>query len=501
MVNLIRRFQQPLLVTLTILVIIAFVVLYGGPGARLDRLGADNIGKIYDRNVSAAEYRSIQRQFEITRMLGMFDLIIPLAQNARTMQEAVDNYVWNTLVIRHEAKTLGLAPTENQIADAIQHLPAFQNKGKYDHSRYTSALQTALSPRGMGAEQFEELIRDSIRVQSIKDAIGASSTPAPDELAAAYRKQYQKVEASVVRFSKEEIAKTINLTDEDLQKTYEARKETLKTAEKRKVEFVLFPRPTADKDGKHPDSDIIQKIADKASDFGVALLEANAKFEDVAKRFEVEVKSTGLFSTTDRVEELGNQPQVAAAAFQLTPEKPFSEAIGSSKGYFVLHLLDKETQPARPLSFEESKEQLKEGLKSERTKETLSLKATEGRNKIEDAVKAGKSFQEAAEAAGLKAEKLEPFSRAESKLTGSDASLIQNTAVDLQEGQISTAQETADGMVIIHVSKRLPIDPAEVENKKTDLSPMLETQRTDGLLGEWLERQRAGAGIQLNQGR
>jgi peptidyl-prolyl cis-trans isomerase D len=499
MVNLIRRFQQPLLVTLTIFVIIAFVVLYGGPGAQLDKLGADNIGKIYGRNVSTAEYRSIGRQFEITRLLGMFDLIIPLAQNARTMQEAVDNYVWNTLVLRQEAKNLGILPTETQITEAIQRMPAFQTNGQYDHGRYTNALQSALAPRGMGAEQFEELIRDSLRLQSIRDVINASSTPAPDELAAAYRKQYQKMEASVVRFSRTEMAKAVIISEEDLKTTFEARKETLKTPEKRKVELVTFPLPAVDKDGKRPEPETIQKLADKASDFSGALLEPGAKFEEVAQRFGVEVKTTGLFAPGDRVEELANQPRVSSAAFQLTVEKPVSEAVGSPKGYFVLHLL--ETQAARPLSLEEAKEQLTESLKSERTKETLSLKAAEAKTKIAEAIKAGKAFGEAAEASGLKAENLEAFSRSDSKLTGPDATLIQNSAADLAEGQISAPIEGAEGMLLVYLSKRLPVDAAEIDKKKEDLLPMLETQRTDGLLGEWMERQRAAAGVQINQGR
>lgn len=499
MVNLIRRFQQPLLISLTGLVIIAFVVLYGGPGAHLDKLGADNIGKIYGRNVSTAEYRSIGRQFEITRMLGMFDLIIPLAQNARTMQEAVDNYVWNTLVIRQSAKNLGLAPTETQIMEAIQRMPAFQTNGQYDHTRYTAALQTTLAPRGMGAEQFEELIRDSIRVESIRNIINTSSSPAPDELAAAYRKQYQQVEASVLRFPREEITKAITISEEDLKQAYEARKEGLKTPEKRKVEAALFPLPTVDKDGKRPDPETIQKLADRASDFAGALLEPGAKFEEIAKRFEVEVKTTGSFASGDRVEELAYQPRVSAAAFQLTPEKPFSEAVGSPKGYFVLHL--KDTEAARPLSLDESKAQLTESLKSERTKETLSLKTAEAKGKIGDVMKAGKSFAEAAETIGLKAETLGVISRTDSKLKGPDANLIQNAAVDLQEGQTSAPLDGPEGMLLVHVSKRLPIDPTDIEKKKDSLVPMLETQRTDGLLGEWIERQRTLAGVEINQGR
>jgi hypothetical protein len=55
----------------------------------------------------------------------------------------------------------------------------------------------------------------------------------------------------------------------------------------------------------------------------------------------------------------------------------------------------------------------------------------------------------------------------------------------------------ASGTLLVHVIKRQPIDPADLEQKKASLIPMLETQRTDGLLSEWVDRRRAAAGLQL----
>ena len=194
---------------------------------------------------------------------------------------------------------------------------------------------------------------------------------------------------------------------------------------------------------------------------------------------------------------MGNQTRVATAAFQLTAEKPNSEAVGSPKGYVVLHL--KEIEASKPLSFDEAQAQLTESLKKDSTRETLSLKASEAKKKIEEAVKAGKSFADAAAAAGLKAETLEAFSRNESNLKGADATVIQNSAVDLKEGQTSAPLDSPDGTVLVHLIKRLPVDPADVEKQKATLTPMIDTQRTDGLLGEWLDRYRVAAGFSLNQ--
>jgi hypothetical protein len=497
MVNIFRRFQQPLLIILTVFVIVAFVILYGGPGTRLDRLGSNRIATIYDRSVQPAEYSSIGRQFEVCRMLGMFDLIIPLAQNSRTMSDAMDNYIWNTLVLRHEALRLGIQPTEVQVTEAIQRMPVFQTNGQYDHSRYMQAVQMALAPRGMNASHLEELVRDSIRMQSVRDVLSAGFTPAPDELEKAYASQHQKLEAAVIRISRDEVAKTVNVSNEDIQTAYETRKEGLKTPEKRKVQYVSFLLPKQEKDAPAPVPADLQKIADRADDFASALLAEGAKFEDVAKRFGVEVKTTGDFAQGERVAELGNQMRVTAAAFKLTQEHPHSDTLQTEQGYMILNLVA--VQPSKPLTLDEARGQLSDSLKADKVRESLALKAAEVRKKVEESVKAGKTFAQAAEVAGVKAETLEPFSRSDSSLKGEDASLIQNGAADLKAGQTSNPVDGPSGTLLIHVLKRQDIDPADLEKQKASLVPILETQRVDGLLAEWIDRQRSASGLQLRQ--
>ena len=497
MVNIFRRFQQPLLIALTVFVIIAFVILYGGPGTRLDKLGSDKIATIYNRSVLPHEYRAIGRQFEICRRLGMFDLIIPLSQNARTMGEVTENYVWNTIVLRHTAENLGIQPTEAQIADAIRQLPAFQNKGQYDHSRYLTTVQTELMPRGMSSAHLEDIIRDSLRLQTIREILAASSAPSADELRAAYEQRFQKIEASVVRISKEQIAGAIKVSDEEVQTAFESRKESLKTPEKRSVQFAFFPLPAKNQASAAPSAEEMQKIADKADDFAAALLAPEAKLQEVAAKFGVELKSTAVFTRGERLEAFSNQPKVSAAAFQLSAQKPFSDTIGTEKGYFILHLLS--VEEARPLTLEEAKPKLVESLKADRIRETLSLKATEVRKQLEEAVKGGKTFAEASQAAGYKAEALDAFSRADSKLAGPDAQLIQNTAAELKTGATSAPVEGSADTLLVHVNKRLPFEQADVEKEKANILPMLESQRTDGLLSEWVERQRTAAGLEIAQ--
>lgn len=497
MVNLLRRFQQPVLITLTFFVIIAFVILYGGPGTRLDRLGSQHIAKIYDRNVQPAEYNAIGRMFEVCRTLGMLDVVIPLSQNARTMGEVTSNYVWNTMVLREQAREMGIQPTDNQVAEAIQKLPALQKSGQYDHERYLQMVQMVLSPRGMTSLHLEELIRDQIRLQTLRELFSASAAPAPDELEAAYARRHQKMEVGMVRILREDIAKGVSISAEEIQKAFDARKDNLKAPEKRKVQHVFFALPEKDPTATAPSAEEMQKVADKAADFSVAVMAAGAKFEDVAKQFSMEVKSSPLFAQGESVPDFANQGRVTSVAFSLSEEKPVSDPVPTDKGYYILRL--EKIEGARPLTLEEATGQLTESLRSDRVRETLSLKAAEARKKIEEALKGGKTFVQAAEVAGYKADLPEPFSRSDSPLKGPDAGLIQNALTDLKEGATSQPLDSAQGTLLVHLIARKPVDPADFEEKKKELVLMLQSQRADDLLVEWVDRKRAAAGLQMVQ--
>jgi hypothetical protein len=78
-----------------------------------------------------------------------------------------------------------------------------------------------------------------------------------------------------------------------------------------------------------------------------------------------------------------------------------------------------------------------------------------------------------------------------------DAPVIQNSAFELKEGQMSSPLDGKDGSVIVFLAKKLPINEEDFEKQKTGLMPMLETARVDGLLVEWIDRQRASSGLQI----
>src|SRR5580692_1329141 len=112
MVNLFRKYQQPLLIIFTVLLIIAFVLLYNGSRSSGRGGGSDDVGRIYGRTVTQTEFDREVRKFAIAEKLDMIDLLRSLVGQAQTRDQAANSFVWNGLVLRHEAGRLQLDPTD-----------------------------------------------------------------------------------------------------------------------------------------------------------------------------------------------------------------------------------------------------------------------------------------------------------------------------------------------------------------------------------------------------
>jgi hypothetical protein len=87
MVNLIRKYQQGLMIVVTIVIIVCFVWFYNG--TRMDQIGSDQVATAYGRGVTIADFQRGSRKFEVGQRLMLFDLLQALAgTRVRSMKHA-----------------------------------------------------------------------------------------------------------------------------------------------------------------------------------------------------------------------------------------------------------------------------------------------------------------------------------------------------------------------------------------------------------------------------
>lgn len=497
MVNLMRKYRQQLLSVVTVFIIVCFAWLYNDYRMGSGR-DSGKMGTIYDSAIYLTDYQRGLRRLQMCQELQMFDLLGGLAGNSRTMDEAQKNFVFGSYVLHHEADALDAEPTDAEVLKAITAMPVFQTNGAFDKQKYE--LYTGrMASFGFTVDQIEAAVRDSLRMQKLKVLVSSTISSAPSELREAFAEENQKVEVSYVTLQEADFEKEIQVSDEDLKKAYEERKATFQTEQLRKVKYIAVTM-SAEDEKKLQGADraaSLQTLVNKASDIAVAMTEKDAKIDEVAKKNGLTVGETPEFSRGAPPKELGGSSAATAAAFdKLTLEQPNSDPVASEKrnGYYIMQLTG--ITPPRQQTLEEVKAKLADQIKKERTSERIAAKATEVRTKIEAELKAGKTFAEAATAAGLTAEKIPAFSQAEppkgEKLGLREA---QNSVADLAEGQLSEIIPMRGGRLLVHLDKRLPIDEAAFEKEKANLAERFKGGREEVAFRLWFEERRKAANL------
>jgi len=495
MINIFRKYQQGLMIGITILVIISFVWFYNRTS--MDKLAnaQDNIATVYGRGVSEMEVQRYARKLQLCADLGLFELLQNLTGSNR--ERMYEDFVWNMIVLEHEADANQIHPTDEEVVAAVKTLEPFQTQGQFDPQKYATFVQDKLAPRGFTELQLEEVVRNDLKLKKLKEIIGSTVEAAPSELRVAYETQYQKNELSLIRLDQASIAAGIQISDADARKAFDQRKDSLKTEESRQVKLVAFPLPSGDKalQGRER-TEALQKLANRATEFTQAMLAKDADFDAVAAKFGLVVEKTGEFTQSKPDPAFGANPTLATEAFRISLNDPNSDAIETESGFYILHL--EKLNPARLLTFEEASAKLKEALKAEHAREAINLQGGDIRNKIEAALKAGKSFADAAKDAGQKVESFPSFSLAElgDLLKKPDAPAIIQKSMEMTVGQISDLVPVTNGGVLVYVDKRLPVNEEQFNKEKASLTENFNRSKRTLAFREWLRMRRDAAKIE-----
>jgi len=573
--KLLRRHKDWLMIVIAILAIPFIFYFVRTPDYGAMKQG--DLGQIYGRQLSQLEIDANARLGGLAQALGMSDFWETLSLR-QPGNGGYGTFAVDLIILRHEAERLGLRPSGAEIADVVRKLPAFQGESGFDITKFSDFVRNGLGPMGLGEEHIEQLARDEICLNEIKELLGAGVTISKDELDENFRRGYDKFFVSVIRFRSADFENDITIKDEDVQKYYDAHKSELKTDEKRKVEFVHLglteepaeysdlPGPlsqpayssiftnqfiqsliaatpfsfgsdmTAQRRGEQktltgPERiEALQKLADRATDFTQALLEKDAGFRQAAEKFQLSVHETGEFTAAAPDPKLKADPQLSAAAFKLSVEEPNSDPVQVADGYYILHLVG--VTETRPLTMEEAKPKIVDAIKKSRTRELMSSKGPELANQLREAAKssAGSDLQAAIQKAGVKAEKLPPFSLFEEETTKSqdnetnqskepkseqvsqgkepkneppsqskepkneppDLPMIKQAVAFLDAGEISDFVPSAENGFIAILEKREPFADAKAGEKKAAFEKKLLDNKQRIVLYEWLhDRQQA----------
>jgi peptidyl-prolyl cis-trans isomerase D len=506
MMKLLRKHRHWLMIVIAILAIpfIFYFVQQPDYGA----MRSDQFARIYDRNVSIMEAQQMARLFDLAQALGMSDFVENLVPGVQDPNQVYVQFILNVLVLRHEAARLGIRPGSSEIAEVVRALPVFQGESGFDLHKFSDFVQNALAPNGLAEEHIEQLARDQLCLNQIKQLLGTGVSIPEAEINADYQRAYDKLYVSLIRLRPDDFAKEITISDEDVQKYYETHKAELKSEEKRKVDFVSLALTDDQKKltGKERIG-VLQELSDRATDFTQALLEKDADFKQVAEKSHVAVRTTGEFAATTPDPQLNVDPQLGAAAFKLSMKEPNSDPIQVADGFYILHLAG--IVEARPLTIEEAKPKIAETIKRSRVRELMSTKGAEIAQQLRQGTKSGQALEAAAQQARVKVEKLPPFSVLEEATEGQDKTpkeespemlTIKNAVAYLNPGELTDFLPVEDSGLIAVLEKREPSPDAANSEKKAAFEKRLLNNKQRFVFYEWLRERQQAAGVQFAKG-
>lgn len=497
MINLLRKNQRGLMLVIALLTIVAFIFLYNqGP---LDDLAETRSIKIYGKTLTQAAIDRQVKNYQLTLALGEYDLVSKLGGAGGDQASSISEFVWNLLVLQHEAKALGVEPTDIQVADRIKAVGVLQTNNQFDPAKYAAFLRDQLAPRGFTERQLEEVMRDVLRLERIEEIIGSPVVVGDREILEAAR-VLQPVTAEFVRFHTEDAARGAQISPDEISGFFQRNTANLNTKETRVVRYVKFELPEGTKLEGRAKIDALQKLADQATKFTDALI--GQSFGQVAGSFGLPIQTSPAFDRSGGFPESAAAdtaqqellPKMAPAAFLLSSVGKVSDVIQAGDAFYVVELA--EMNPARPLTLAEATPAIEARLRQIKAEEALVSSANQKIQVLRAAVDAGKNFADAAAEAGLKVEKLQAVVPMAESVTPDQRRVISST-LSLKEGEMSGFEGASWGGFCVFLQSRGALPEAELAAKRGELLESLLENKRAMLFIEWLRISRDEAKISV----
>ncbi len=478
MLTSIRKVQKVVLVIVTAIICVAFAWLYNRyePATSAAKMTVDGV------TYRIPDALRIATNFNIARYdLGMGASMYqpsPLGEFAAALSGNTSDrtqFVANLIVLRNEAKRLGIEPSAKEIQDVIRSLPKFQNPAtnQFDPTFYQNYLTNELGRYSKTESDLYAIVGDSIKYNKLRELVASGHRPTKWEIDQIYEAQYETFTAHQVVLKRDDYTDGIEITDEAIQAYYDENRDSLFSDPKRSIAYIKFAKE--EKKEEETDEEFEARRNEKAKEFNETYKMLVAEMDDEGKTFEEavatqgdKVKTVAAFAQLDPPEELIEHPELVRAAFSADPEADGADkllAADEEKAIYMFWIVDVVDRAQKTL--EDAKDEIVQTLTEQEINSRLDNAAAEARKKILANLKEGTDFPTAAKAAGYEVVSPKPFSRTESPEGTDFASTLARVAFDLEAGELSEPESLVDGVLLAYLADRsLPARETEPEDRQ-----------------------------------
>lgn len=500
MLTKIRHIQKGTLIVVTVIIVVSFAFLYSDFDFVRGTVGRqDCVVKVYNRCYRQKEAQKLASHFDVALELGMYDFAMVLFGENRKDRDPTD-FMMSLVILRKEAEKLGIEPTATEIKEAIPQLPLFQQP--WVNAAYVQ--NNILGPNGFTDSDLANLVKDYLSFQKLRSLVGAGLEAVPSEASKLYIKSNQRYTASVIRFDRDTYTGGITITDEEIKNYFEENKAGLNSEAKRGFDYVKFtPKPEVAGATNEQKAKATLDFANAVNRAYADLAEEGANFTEVAGQyvgskadFTMELAKLAPFSPAAPPELLEKNEAALETIFSNAQQlNDVTVPIQTEGGSYLVFHFSTFVEPV-PLTLAEATPAIKEALTAMKSNRAVSDAASAALGKLNEAIKAGKLFDEAAKSLALKPEPLPNFSESEPPADLADADLIIGAVNGLGEKQLSPVIErpAGKGNMLVYIEKIEIYKDTEAESKKKALAATIENQLDRTLFTSWFNQRRAESG-------
>lgn len=491
------------------IIILVFVVFFGPGGQSCTDLGSGQsvtwAAKVDGKEIPLKDFRSeydaLYRQYQ-AQMGENFDP--KLAQQMGIRTSAIDRLVTRKLLIE-QAKKMGIAVTDEEVAKAIREEPAFQKEGHFDFATYREALRAW---QGISPARFEDSIRENLLVGKVISQMKLSAKVSDDEIRTAFEREGDRASVAFVRLAAKDLEGEVAVSDDEAKAhlatedgkkrvadEYEAKAWRYKTPKRVRAQHILVK---VEEDAPEAEANAAEeKILAARKE-----IEGGADFGEVAKRVSEDQGTKekggdlGLFGPGSMVKPFED------AAMAMEPGA-VSDPVRSRFGYHLIKV--NEVVPASEKTLAEVEVELAkellvgEAAKKEARQRAEQILAKARESSLADLYPASDAVGEDHE--GPVVESTPPFQVASDFVPklGVAPELVRSIVEKDSVGVVDRVFEVSGNLVVAQVVTREKPDPSKLDDgKKKELRERLTLRKQNELVESFIGELKAGAKVETN---
>ena len=250
--------------------------------------GGDAPATVNGEKITQQEFaKAISQQQERVREQAGANFDPALFDKPEIKRMILDSLI-NQRLLTNQARSTGLALSDDQLAQAIAGVESFQKDGKFDKQRYEEALRS----QNMSPMMFESRVRDELGIRQLIEGYvknGYSSRTAADNL---IRLNEQQRVVSVAVISPDLFFKKIKVDEAAIKNYYEQNQNEFKNPERARVEYLIFSAAALQSQFTVDDAEIRKYYEEHKSEFSTPelrkaahiLIAVDSKASDLEKQ-------------------------------------------------------------------------------------------------------------------------------------------------------------------------------------------------------------------------